>query len=263
MIVVFEDKESDILSELFRAAYPQEVTKNFRYSNGNYNLPNCVEELAQNTNDKICVYLDSVPENRNIIDVYYRLVKLSRQYNNRILVFNIVCAEYYFLKAFGKDKAIMISNNGLDTALGKNVYYHSNLIETEADTAFSRTFEKYCKLLLMKNYYDCARHTRGLEEKGTFNDSYGFFYEKDCKCVYDRDICINRLLREKAHKYIKAFPCRPAGYYEDSGERMSDADMISVHRRLVDEFNHLVDKFNSDVEVIKRGKTTKHIHYMM
>lgn len=263
MIVVFEDKESDILSELFRAAYPQEVAKKFRYSNGNCNLPACVEELAKNSNDKIYVYLDSVPGNRNIIDVYYRLVKLSREYDKRIVIFNIVCLEYYFLKAFGLDSVIMTSGKGLDIALDKSVYYHSDLLETEADIAFSKTFEKYCKLVLMKNYHDCARHSRGSEENGNLNNSYGFFYEKDCKCVNSRDICEDRLLRDKALRFIQEFPCKPSGYYGDTGNCMSEATIISKHRELVDDFNQLIDQFNIDAEVVKRGKTTKHIQYMM
>ena len=262
-MVLFEDKEDDLLSKLFRAAYPENITKYFKYCNGNAQLPIEAEKLLK-TGEKVIVYLDSVPGNKHIIDVYNELYKLHMKYGNKLIVYNIVCAEYYFLKAFGRDKDICIKQEDLDIVLNRDIYYHSSVIQTTQDKAYAKNFEKYCKLVLMKNYSDCVRHSRGSEENNDINGSYGYFYEQNCKCIKNYDSCVTRTLRQKALNYIRQYPCLPSGYFGSENNKILDYDGIVLkHRQLVDSFNLFIDKYNNDSETIKRRKTVKHIKYMM
>lgn len=60
MIVLFEDKQDDLLSKLFRQSYQD--TSYFIYANGAGNLPKIAEELLLKTSDYIVCYIDTIPE---------------------------------------------------------------------------------------------------------------------------------------------------------------------------------------------------------
>lgn len=104
MIFLFEDKEEDTLSCLLRRTFDTAHIK-FAYANGNGRLVEKATELLAKE-DIIIVLLDTVPANKSIRDVYLSLRRLSRQNDFRIIVWNIVCAEYYFIKAFGEADGI-------------------------------------------------------------------------------------------------------------------------------------------------------------
>lgn len=261
-MVLFEDKRTDILSKLFMAAYPDDISSTFEYCDGSPAMVSRASKLLESTNEIIYVFMDSVPGNRDIVTNYTKLVKAAKKYKGRLYIFNIVCAEYYFLKAFGKDSAICKSDKGLDIALNKGMYLDSPLLETEEDKKFSKNHEKYCKLVLMKNYRDCARHSRGSVENNDVNLMYGYFYEKECLCkVYDR-FCRSRQLVDKATQFVRQYPCIPMGISRSGVIRkFSTAELIIKHRSLVDEFNAWVDLYNSDKRIIEAGKKVPHIKY--
>lgn len=95
MIILMEDKEDDVLSLLFRYSLAEEMTKNIRYSNGNGNLVRIAEKLLKD-GETVLVLLDTVPANKSIRDIYISLRRLSREYNFRLVVWNIICAILFY-----------------------------------------------------------------------------------------------------------------------------------------------------------------------
>lgn len=87
MIFVFEDKADDWLSTLFKTAYTETT---FVYTSGNGNIMSVVNYLLQNQKDDILVMLDTIPDNKDTINIYKALRKLSRKNNCRIIVIPII-----------------------------------------------------------------------------------------------------------------------------------------------------------------------------
>jgi hypothetical protein len=62
-VILFEDKKDDLLSELFRRAYPETISEKFVYAEGNGNLPisfvrrRCVIYNGENPNNIKSSYL--------------------------------------------------------------------------------------------------------------------------------------------------------------------------------------------------------------
>lgn len=261
-MIVFEDKKDDILSILFRAAYPKEISEKFVYAGGNGNLASNVEYLLDKTNEKIFVYMDTVPANPELKRVYEKLKRLSKISDYRVIPINIVCAEYYFLQAFGNDKSIQISNVGLDIALTKKVYYNSPLIQTASDLDFTRTFEKYCKLVLIKNYKDCVKHTRKGSTSENKNLKYGFFYNSNCLCLYADSLCLERDLMDKACRFVQEYPYYPEESYKMKKKEDTEEKVWNLHRRLVDEYNMVVEIYNANPETELRNRIAKRLSYV-
>ena len=56
MIYIFEDKEDDILSRLFRKSFSLEATNKVVFSNGNGRIKKTAEEYLKETQEEICVF---------------------------------------------------------------------------------------------------------------------------------------------------------------------------------------------------------------
>lgn len=154
MIFVFENKKDDLLSVLFRASYSN---CSFIYANGCGNLESCVEDNLSKSDDSILVFLDTIPDNKNTVNIYKNLRRLSRKNDFRIVVMPIVCAEYYFIRSLRRE--YFIDDTGVDICINKMFWKNSALV-SDSDRKFVKNFEKYCKLILFKSVKDCIKHTR-------------------------------------------------------------------------------------------------------
>jgi hypothetical protein len=191
------------------------------YSNGNGKLVENATELL-NQNDTIIVLLDTIPANKSIRDVYVTLRRLSRMNDFRIIVWNIVCAEYYFIKSFGDRHDLMAftSNTDFDIIRNKLSYKESVLISTDEDKAFTKTFEKFCKLYIIKNGGECVNRTKD-------------FFTDDCS---DNEGCINLTLDEKSKIYKNEYVCFK--------ERLSVEQTWNIHKYLLSKANMMIEKYN-------------------
>ena len=221
MIFLFEDKEEDTLSCLLRKAFDKTHIK-FAYANGNGRLVEKATELLTKE-DVIIILLDTVPANKSIRDVYLSLRRLSRQNDFRIIVWNIVCAEYYFIKAFGESEGINAFKNSEDISIIKNKdsYMGSTLLTTEEDRIFTKTFEKFCKLYILKNGNKCV------------NQSKQFFVE-DCR---GKKECINLTLEEKSEMYKREYQC-----FNENNCEVEAA--WKIHIELLKDANEMIEKYN-------------------
>lgn len=219
---LFEDKKDDTLSRLFRESLPKEIQERIEYANGNGNLIKKAQELLQSGGD-VLVILDTVPSNKSIRDIYVSLRRLSRQNEYRLIVWNIICAEYYFIKAFGSMNQVkaFLDTKDLEIVLERKPFGGASIIQTEEDRIFTKNFEKFCKLYILKNGADCVNQSE-------------LFFAKDCIC---QDGCESLSLIEKSTMYRAA--------YQVSVEEASFGELWETHRKLLEETNQMILLFNS------------------
>lgn len=221
MIFLFEDKEDDKLSNLWRQSFTNEKIK-IVYANGNGCLIKVLEELLKQ-DDIIIVFLDTIPANKSIRDIYVEIRRMSRKNDFRIIVWNIVCAEYYFIKAFAtmKDLKAFNSQTDLELILNKCSYRESKLIQNEEDKIFTKTFEKFCKLFIHKNGNECINKSKT-------------FFELACK---DNE-CLPLSLQEKSDLYRIAYECGVI-------EHITIDEAWRIHRKLLQETNNMIEEYNN------------------
>ncbi len=223
MRYLFEDKADDYLSKLFRYSLPEGCQNLLEYANGNGNLVKKSEDMLK-SGEIVVVILDTVPANKSIRDIYISLRRLSKLYEYRLIVWNIICAEYYFIDCFGKDNHLKAFRSNVDFDVVSEVkpYKNSILIQSEDDKAFSKTFEKFCKLYIMKNGGEC------IYPETTF-------YDSDCECDTE---CIPTLLADKSNAYRSSY-----GFAVDV--KMDTETLWEIHRRLLKNVNGMIDRYNS------------------
>lgn len=222
MKILFEDKKDDVLSELFRESLPKKIQERIEYANGNGNLIRKAQELLQSGGD-VLVILDTVPSNKSIRDIYVSLRRLSRQNEYRLIVWNIVCAEYYFIKAFGSMNQVkaFLDTKDIEVVLERKPFGGAAIIQTEEDRIFTKNFEKFCKLYILKNGADCVNQS-------------GLFFAKDCIC---QNGCESLTLIEKSTMY--------RGAYQVLFEVSSSEMLWATQRKLLEEANQMIQLYNS------------------
>lgn len=222
MKLLFEDKKDDMLSVLFCKSLPENFQKQIEYANGNGNILKKAQELLQEESIVLMV-LDTVPGNKSIRDIYVSLRRLSRENDYRLIVWNIICAEYYFIKAFGDTSHIKAFSNSrdIDIVLKRKPYDGASLIQTEEDRIFTKNFEKFCKLYILKNGADCVNQTAS-------------FFTKDCEC---QNGCVNVSLLEKSAQYRMA--------YQVLFEETSIEKLWGTHRNLLEIVNQMILTYNA------------------
>lgn len=77
---------------------------------------------------------------------------------------------------------------------------------------------------------------------------YDFYFDKDCKCKASLKNCIDLTLQQKSKRFLEKYPCIPGNHIFDNKEEkvINLDDAWQIHRNLVDEFNHMVDRFKVD-----------------
>ena len=248
MRYLFEDRYDDALSELFRAAYPSNVSDTFEYLNGNGGLVKRVSYLLETCNDDIFVFMDLISANISIRRIYNELRCLSMK-SERLIVFPLVCSEYYFIKFLRTIEYPIKNLNAVQFCLDKKYYLDSELLNDESSRAYVKNFEKLCKLVLVKEgvILPCVR--KGLDIN---------FFNVDCICVNAENSCGIMTLRDKALGYLREYPCFPSGSYLNERVLCKD-EIIKVHRQLVDEFNIWVDTYLSRVDIGNRVFSIKYM----
>lgn len=139
--------------------------------------------------------MDMIPGNKETAKIYKSLRDMSFKSQYRLVVLPVVCMEYYLVKSL-KASQVMKSQAGVDICINKDVYFDSPLIVTDIDKSFVKNFEKYCKLILIKNLKKCASHSGKTTEV-----RYGKYYLKDCFCQYEETECIEEKLLAKVERY--------------------------------------------------------------
>lgn len=235
---IFEDHEDDGLSYLFRSAYPENIANAFIYAHGCGRLEKTLEKCLNNSSyTDVIVFMDVVPGNLATRSTYYKLKKLAKRSSKAVSIVPLVCAEYYFLKAFCNSDIALMPDIVKDCVDFKP-FFNSSIITSEEDIKYCKYFERYCKLVQKKALYFCA---------SSVGDMGRFFYFNDCN---SEDIKMS--LVEKSFSYLKAYPCIPKGL--SCGVPI---DTQSVIRQCIVVHNSLCDILSA---VDTGDRTYKYIH---
>lgn len=181
MFYIFEDNEMDLLSRLFRASYSNETCNKFVYTSG-------VGTILRKINtyldiDDVAVFMDMLPDNVNCSYIYKRLRTISKTSKHRLIIFPIVCSEYYMIKYLYDYTKYISSHKDVDICLNKGDYRKSSVYAYKGKVC--KNFESYCKVILRKYTINCIKHTRLVGD--TENSMYGLYYTNDCKCSSSLD----------------------------------------------------------------------------
>lgn len=218
---IFEDHENDGLSHLFRTLYPIEVQKQFIYARGCGRLDAKLTECLNNDDyTKVVIFMDAVPGNNNTWKKYNVLKRMAKHSSKQVHVIPLPCSEYYFIKAF-HDTPINKMPSVTEACLGFKPFFDSEVVTTDEDKEYCKYFERYCKLVQKKAFYSCAN---------TVGEHGRYFYLNDCNDA------VSLLLREKAYKYIQAYPCIPKGAVQGPDADIDKIvyDLTTLHNRLCD-----------------------------
>lgn len=228
MKILFEDFADSVLSQLFRVAYDD--TSDFIYVAGNSNFYPVANELLRSSNETIYVYLDAIPGNKIIYDLYRDLVKLSSRNGARLIVFPIVCSEYYFIKSI----ADIVKNDEINVCVKLLPYFDTELYKR--NPRLSKNFEKFCKRVLVEMVPDCMKQTP------TVGEIFHTFYHEDCLCRFRQHFCKEQTQLLKSLKLLRAYPCVPVCGGKPGFSPIDLAEVREIQNSMVDSFNDFSDR---------------------
>lgn len=246
MIHVYEDNPDTLLSKLFLSAYPEEEQDKIQYSEGATKLISVAWKILQeNPSARVALYVDISPDNINTLHTYNRLATYAQGYVGRLFVFPVLSAEYYFLKSVS---GLLEDSDDLRRCLMVLPWLDSSLVATEDDHRFVTSFEKYCKLFLLKAVPDCMKHTRRVG--GFANGLYGYYFERTCACDGCWAGCTDSP-KTKGEGFVRQHPLFPV--LDKSGERtrITDREALTINRFLCASHDAFVGRFIGDCEVDK------------
>lgn len=233
---IFEDKEGSFLDRLFKSVYPSDVYGHIYFTNNNSNAQIKANKLASAGLD-VTIFLDMVPGNVQILEVYEKIKESSIENNFRINVVPIFCSEYLIIKAFS-DLDVFTSEDDVELCLNKINYLDSELYKIEGRVSKYKTFEKFCKLILRYDTIPCLTSSKKIciENVGFIKNSLNqrFLFE-DCLFSQDESVLT---ANDKAIRVLKSLPAIPSGNSIVKTEEVRD-DWI-LHRQLIDELNEFV-----------------------
>ena len=238
MIYVFEDHPNDISSIFFKSAYSSEMVSKFVYTEGNQNIYDIAVELLNATTEQIVIFLDTIPGNQEIVRIYRDIRELVMRHAERIILVPIVCSEYYMIKSLVNTQ-VLIDRRGVDLCLELQPHFNSEIIETAADKKFCKNFEKYCKLIMIKCFMACAKHS------ACANNRYGKYYTTDCKCESHDDGCCDESQQDKVIRLLQQYPCIPSCSLVSNFNKYTFEQFKVVHRKMIEDYNRMVDRFRA------------------
>ena len=97
MKYIFADNGKDVFSTLFRYSYSKNVSSKFIYAKGAPKIESLAEPLLM-IGEYVIVFMDLVPDNKELFRIYDKPCRLSKVYAYRLVVIPIPCIEYEFMK---------------------------------------------------------------------------------------------------------------------------------------------------------------------
>ena len=288
-VYVFEDRQEQRLCEMFNKCYKlqapyrleytflegkkkpkqREATVldgdgyRFIYAEGNSKLFGLISWLngqQEYKGQNVYVYIDVQPDNNETRNFYNKLIKFKNEFQTYI-VLPIPCREYYYIKTLHGQK-VETSKILQDTVLNRDVQY--NNIQMRYIGKRCINFENFCKQV---QYYAFQRCT---QIKGIDN----YFYT-DCICSNTDGIkqvsgqsndvqqcSLSEKVDDKLGKYIQSYCCVPSRNRLVSLHSMTVDEVWEMQRRLVDDYNAMVNRFLKTVDSSDLLSKYQTINYM-
>lgn len=211
--------------------------------------------------DLVIVFLDMVPANKNIDEIYTELRVLSKRTTEfKVIVIPVISSEFLFIKSLqvlskSTGKKLICRDKDtyglVDKLLNKQPFY--DIESVREDPKFNKRFrhlEKLSKYVLENFVIECAEHNK----KHKLNLLYNQYYNSACPCEFTTGVCGNTqalCLKEKAQTFVRQFPCYPL--LDSYKPKLSIDDLWKIHRKAVDEFNELNEKFrNFEIQILEK-----------
>ena len=250
MKYLFEDKENGRLQELFTRCYSNEAIDNILFVEGSGNLLKVAySELANNHDENLVVFVDTIYDNEETIKTYNALTIFAQMCKDngcpRVMIMPIVCAEHYMIKSLGE--LGVIGTHGL-------IYWIcSRLLDWrkyDIDGEIRRVdkvinFEHYCKAYMKYIAPDCAKLSLERTSTGSVTGKY---YTSDCQCEYKCRRRISIALEQKSASYVTQYPCFPNGVIPNLLSKktvLNFEDMIEINHSLCEALNSRIGKNKS------------------
>ena len=199
---IFEDSEKSSLSTLLKYSYSELYESgHLLFANGNGGFMNILKEFdyEKDQDQTYVLFIDAIPDNSETEDTYNDLKMFIEglELSDRFCVLPIICAEYYFIKAFHntpieKDPALV------ERCISLQVHYDdAHAIELDPRVRH-RSLERYCKTVFAKGFHSCV-------------EGHGRFLRGSCPCNQpDCGLELNWNIMDKTVRYVSSFPAAPA-----------------------------------------------------
>lgn len=233
MKYIFEDGKEDAISKLFESLYSEDIVSNFIYTNGNGRINQELDLIPEN--EDVSVFMDLMPDNRDTARIYMKLAQYKKKFKT-FIVYPIPCREYYYIKSLYNTQAM---NRGyadsIKRCLDIEYYTKSDILSTEQDRKAARNFEKFCKIVAIKGFIDCAK----------LSGQCIRYFNNDCICSNTNECMQNITIYDKLESFLAAYPCIPHGSEIKSAIPISLEDCVNIHMVLVDTYNKACDEFTN------------------
>lgn len=189
MHMVFEDSETVASSLLIKQAYLQEVPY-IHFAGGNRKIQKCVEAIE--SDEPIVVFLDVVPDNKELVELYKSLTLYFKNHGN-VVIMPVLSMEYCILKAFENDSRDEAVRTVIDVGRYRDTQVYKTVLRGSC-----KSFERFCKKVLSLKTKKCMRNG----QVGSLLSGQGLFYLEDCLCQDKASVCMAYPRVEKAWNLI-------------------------------------------------------------
>ena len=235
MYYVFEDEETQGISQLILTAYKDEARAKIKFSSGRGNLLRLAGKLIRETGDSVCAFVDLVPDGKDTVDSFRKLLCFEAENRDKFIVIPIICIEYYLIKSIANSD-VSLDSEEISRCLSICNYTESRLVHNN----WTGTFEKYCKKVVDSAFKRCLRHRDKI-----LNTKVNCYYTRcDCPCNigYQSDGCTTISRLHKAFKLLSMLYVIPIGtvFSEDTKIPVHLHEAYSLRKKFVDE--HSIDQ---------------------
>lgn len=223
MKYIFEDNGNDVFSTLFKYSYPETISSEFIYAKGAAKIKSLAEPLLT-AGEHVIVFMDLVPDNKELFRVYDKLCRLSKEYSYRLVIIPIPCIEYEFILSVQS----LVCNKFVSRCI--NYLPYNDLVNEFRYAGNITTFEKYCKAVVKEKMLPCMSTDSGRSKVS------GVFFNTDCD---------NGTVLIKSADLVEQFPLVPTGVSIEFFKNISGQAVWDIHRECVDMYNDAVNRFRA------------------
>lgn len=190
-----------------------------------------IKERLENSSERIVVIFDLPVNNIVSYHEYGEIRRMAFKSGNRLLGIPVPCSEYFFIRSI-KDGCLVVNEEWVNICRNINVYQETSLYLDNISKC--KSFENYCKLVLLKGFRECV----GVKRK---HEGECFYFGEDCS----RGDCeITYKLSEKAKSVVREYPILPPEFGWEKHRNKTVQELYDIHRQMVDMFNDSVTKVN-------------------
>lgn len=190
-----------------------------------------IKERLENGSERIVAIFDLPVNNIIAYHEYGEIRRMAFRSGNRLLGIPVPCSEYFFIRSI-KDRRLIVNEEWVNICRNTDVYQETSLYVNNVGKC--KSFENYCKLVLLKGFKECV----GVKRK---HEGECFYFGENC----GSDVCgITHRLSEKAKSVVMEYPILLPEFGWEGHQNKTVQELYDIHRQMVDMFNDSVTKVN-------------------